>query len=433
MTTTHRHARLAGPAILCTLTFLLTAALANHAAAFTIRGTVVNGTTGEKNVAATVQLVNPSAGMAPVQEVQAAGGTFTMSGVDASAPLYIVRVDYQGVLYMQMVQPAGDGDVDVSIPIYETTTSWEGVHVVVPHVAASAHEDHLEIETMYEIHNHAEPARTIEGTDAQFLVYIPEDKIEITRSFVTFNEVPIDRFPVPTDEPGVYRIDYPIRPGETSIGISYSVPYTGRLYTLGYKLMTDIEKMTVYAVNPGMAVTSSTLNLGLGESVHDMTAYELSTLAKGSQIQLTFAGGQAISEPVGGGGTGSATSGSGGTSVVVLPPSAEGTSFLLMVIVLLALVAFVGIAAHGTVNPLDQAGQVRAYYDLLLKRMAKLDDLSGADMIPSDVYAAKRAELKTQLAALRYRLHAEKGGKGKKPGAHGHAAKVAGNERTSAS
>jgi hypothetical protein len=344
--------------------------------------------------------------------------------------MYIVRVDYQGVLYMEMLQPAGKNDVDVAITVYETTTSWDRVHVLVPHIAASAHEDHLQIEVQYEVHNHAEPARTIEGTDAQFRVYIPDDKIEITRSFVSFNEVPIDRFPVPTDDPGIYRIDYPIRPGDTTIGISYTVPYASRSYTLAYTLPTDIENLAIYAVNPHMSVTSKTLALGAGESVHDMTAYELTNLTKGTEFQLTFAGGDALSEPAAGGSEASAASG-GGSTVVILPPRGENASFMLMVIMLLALLAFVGLAAHGAVNPLNQAGQVKAYYNRLLARLAKLDDLNTAGMIAPDVYSAKRTELKTQLAALRYRLHTDKDGEGRK--ARAHAAKVAGNERTSAS
>jgi len=328
-----------------------------------------------------------------------------------------------------MVRPQGDKDVDVSIPVYEVTTSWEGVHVLVPHIAATAHEDHLQIEMQYDIHNHAEPARTIEGTDAQFRIYIPEDKIEITRSFVTFNEVPIDRFPVPTDDPGVYRIDYPIRPGETSVGISYTVPYKGKSYTIDHKLLSDVEDLVVYAVNPGMSASSKTLALGAGETVQGMKVYELTNLTKGSEFQLTFAGGDPIPADQG---AGSADAAGGGSTVVSLPPRGESTSFMLMVIVLLALLAFVGIAAHGAVNPLNQSKQVRAYYDLLLKRLAKLDDLNSAGMIAPDVYAAKRTELKTQLAALRYRLHTDKTRKGKKK-SQGEAASVAGNERTSAS
>lgn len=400
------------------------AAIAGSAAALTINGHVVNGTTGDENLSIGVTLLNPSAGMEPIAETQTVGGKFTFDGLDGDAPIYLLRVDYLDVLYTKMLRPSGSSAVDATISVYDTTSSWEGIHVLVPHIAAMVDDDHLEIEMLYQIHNHVDPPRTIASVDAQFLVYIPEDKIEILRSYVSHEEVPIDRFPVPADSPGVYRIDYPIRPGETSVGISYSVPYTGRSYSLSYKLTSDIENMTLYAVNPGMKFTSETLELGGGERVQGMMAYDVTGLTEGSPFQLTVSGGEPVSAAAGQGGHG------GQSSIVTLPVAAESVSLLVMVIVLLALLAFLGIATHGGTNPLDQDDQVRSYYNVLLKRMAKLDDLRETGMVAPDVYSAKRAELKTQIAALKYHLHTGKGAK-KRSSKAKRTPPVAGKERTS--
>jgi hypothetical protein len=401
------------------------AVLSGSAAALTINGRVVNGTTGDENLSIGVTLLNPSEGMEPVAEMQTVAGKFTFDGLDGDVPIYLLRVDYLDVLYTQMVRPSGSGAVDATVSVYDTTSSWEGIHVLVPHLAAMADPDNLEIETLYEIHNHVDPPRTITGMDAQLRIYIPEDKIEILRSFVSHEEVPIDRFPVPTDSPGVYRIDYPIRPGETKVGISYSVPYPNKTYSLSYKLNSDIEGMTLYAVNPGMKFTSETLELGNGESVQGMTAYDVTGLTKGSSFRLTISGGEPVS---------AATTGQGGgggqSSIVILPAGAENVSIMVMVIVLLALLAFLGIATHGETNPLGQEDQVRTYYNVLLKRMAKLDDLRETGMVAADVYSAKRAELKTQIAALMYHLHTGKGGK-KRSSRAKRTPPVAGKESTS--
>jgi hypothetical protein len=77
---------------------------------------------------------------------------------------------------------------------------------------------------------------------------------------------------------------------------------------------------------------------------------------------------------------------------------------MVMVVLLLALLAFVGVSQQGAHNPLDDPKQLRRWYELVLKRLAKLDDLHEAQTIPGEVYHIKRAELKNQLASLMLRL-----------------------------
>ncbi|MGD8869894.1 MAG: hypothetical protein PVI01_19910, partial [Gemmatimonadales bacterium] len=194
------------------------------APAATIHGTLVNGTTGER-IDGTVIVVNPAGGMTEETEVQAVDGEFTADGLDASAGLYLLRCDHAGVMYTQMVRFEGEDTAHANITVYDRAQSFEGIHVLVPHLAVAAVDGQLQFEVLYELHNHIEPAATVADLEDQFLVYLPEDRTEIIRSFVSYEDIPIDRFPVPTDAPGVYRIDYPIRPGDTQVNIAYSVPY----------------------------------------------------------------------------------------------------------------------------------------------------------------------------------------------------------------
>ena len=90
--------------------------------------------------------------------------------------------------------------------------------------------------------------------------------------------------------------------------------------------------------------------------------------------------------------------------VIATPNPMEEVSLIMMFIVLLALLAFMGITIHGGKSPLDQPSSLRAYYELLLRRLAKLDDLRHAEVVTADVHRAHREELKGQLAALLYRL-----------------------------
>jgi hypothetical protein len=392
--------------------------------ALTIHGTLVNGTTG-KPIDGTVKVVNPAGGMAQEKQVEAKDGSFTVENLDASAGIYLLRCDYAGVMYTETIRTSGEETLHATLTVYEQATSWDGIHVIVPHLAVAAIEGELQIEILYEIHNHVEPAGTIAEPDKQFLIYLPEDRVEIMRSFVAYGDIPIDRFPVPTDQPGIYRVDYPIRPGDTQVGISYTVPYSDSAYTVAYQLPYAIENMTIYAINANMGVSSGTLTLGPGESVHGMTAYSVSDVAAGTNFEVTFRGGDPITAAPGGGG--SPHGGSGAQPAIIeVPNRMENPSILLMVAILLLMLAVLGMSARGAISPLNQPDQLAAYYQVLLKRLARLDDLNEAGAVAHDVYKVKRAELKNQLASLQYHMQT---GKPRKRSRHREPS-VAGNERT---
>lgn len=404
-------------------------AIAPAVSALTLHGTVVNGTT-EKPVDGKVIVVNPAGGMMTEEQVQTQGGSFTVEDLDPEVDLYLLRFDYAGVMYTQPVQAGGQQTVHATITVYDTTTSWEGVHVLMPHLAAAATDGVLQVEALYEIHNHADPPATIADIDHQFVMYMPEDRIEILRSFVSHDEVPLDRFPVPTDEAGIYRVDYPIRPGETQVGLAYTVPYGDSTYTMSFTLPYPIEEMTVYAINDGMTVTSRTLTLGKSEAVHGMTAYALSDIPANTKIDLTFSGGGALPATAMGenpGGQGDQAS-TGTGAVISIPNRMENPSILLMVGVMLAMLAVIGFATRGTTSPIDKPERLNAYYQLLLKRLARLDDLNEAGAVAHDVYKAKRTELKNQLASLQYRMQAKK--KSSKRRSRHREPSVSGKERT---
>ena len=100
----NRHLRYASFACLA---IFLAAAIAVPADAFEIYGKIVNGTTGDKNVDTDVIIVNPSGGMAREQTVRATGGEFAVTGLDGDSPIYLVRVDYQGIAFTESVRPEG--------------------------------------------------------------------------------------------------------------------------------------------------------------------------------------------------------------------------------------------------------------------------------------------------------------------------------------
>jgi len=364
------------------------------ALALTIKGRVVNGTTGDRTVDTDVIIVKPSGGMAQETTVRTVNGEFEVTGLDDQAPVYLVRVDYDGVMYSEPVRPADGNVAEIVVMIYEATSSWDGVRVNVPHLVARRHSDHLEIEQLYEINNASTPARSVRGGDSSFLLPIPDDTIEITALYVTALGLPIERTPEPTDTPGLYRVNYPLRPGVTRIAVSYQVPYANDTYTLSSSLLYAIDELTLFNVDPTMEVQSSTTNFEVDDAAHGMIAMTATDLAKGSELTITFTGG-----------SGEVATQTGQPAIRLVPNAMEASSLILMLLILLALAAFTGIATYGSVDPLSRRENLDSWYNLLVKRLAKLDDLHAAQAIPSDAYRLRREELKTQLASLMVRIN----------------------------
>jgi len=367
--------------------------------AVTINGRIVNGTTGDTSVDATVIIVNPSGGMTQEQTVEAKDGRFT-ANIDGRAPIYLLRVDYNGVMYTSTVKPSERGSTDATVTIYEPTTSWDGVTVSAPHVTASRHGDHLSIERLYEISNDTDPPRALAGEAGMFHFTLPADLKSINSSYVSALGMPIERQPTETDVPGVYRMDYPLRPGLTRIGVSYTVPYSGDTYTLTEKLQYDLSELTIYGIDPDMLITAKGSEFVTREAAHDLVAYTANELARGTEIEIIFTGGsgESVLDDAQG-----EMSGTGSGVVSVRMADSENISLIVMLSVLLILTALVGVSA-ATPDPLGQPERVRAHYEMLVKRLAKLDDMAQADMISNEVYRVKREELKGQLASLINRI-----------------------------
>lgn len=373
-------------------TFSVVLGFTTSAHAFTIRGNVVNGTTGEIPKSAKVIVVNPAGGMLQEREVEAQDGRFEIAGLDPQAPIYLLRVDYDGVPYNLPVRVDG-ADHDVTINIYESTSSWDGIRVTAPHLAASWQGAFLSIEQLFEISNESSPPRTATGEQGFFNLFLPADMESLTACFVTSFGVPVDRTPIPTDVPGTYRVEYPIRPGLTRVGVSYKVPYASGNYTLNANVLYDLEHVFVFAVDPEMKITSTSNTLQPEEPVHGMTAYSIHGVPKGSVLSVAFEGG-------------TSQDAAAGQEVMVVPNDAHRVALYAMVALLLALVGVVGVTQRGA-SPLTDAKVLRDHYDLLVKRIARLDDLHAAEAVSHDAHRAAREELTTRLGALAMRMRAQ--------------------------
>jgi hypothetical protein len=379
--------------------------LAPAAHAFTLSGTIKNGTTGAVNLNLKVVAIQPSAGMKEVGATDAKNGAFVLENMPDAAPMVMLKVEYAGITYNTTV-PVTGGNQNVAVEVFEPTKSWDGVNVIVPHLAVTRRGDALFVEQLYEITNESSPPKTV----GAFEMWLPSDMDSIQDCYVISGEVPLKRVPTPTDTKDVYTIDYPIRPGMTRIGISYALPYKDNMYTMRARYPVPVAHMMVFAVDSSMQVTTTSHEFVSTQSVHGMSAYALHGMEKGQELILNFVGGNPdfAGLNVEDDGHNHAAEGTP-DNIRVAPTDDYKISIFVMITVLLVLTGIVGMALRDRHDPLSDAKVLRAHYDLLVARLAKLDDLHAANTIPSDAYRATREELVGRLAALAMQLRAHGG------------------------
>jgi hypothetical protein len=374
--------------VFCCLT--LTAISADSA---TVTGTVKNGTTGKYQTDAEVSLVNPAAGMKTEKTTRAADGRYSFENVDPG--MYLVQSSYQGVTYRYSVQVAGNGRMDVDVTVYDATEDWSGIRVVVPHFTATRQGDHLTIERVYDIYNESSPPVTAAGENGYFRFPVPGDMHEFHALYASYEGIPIERQPVETADKSALRVDFPIRPGLTRIAMSYEVGYQDSAYLLNEVLLYDIDQFTVFATDPDMSISSPSHTMREGDGTHSAVSWVIENLKKGETLSIQFTGG-----------TVKQASASGAQPVVsTVPNNTEGLSILMMTILGLALLAFVAVASREQSDIGARVKQLEEHRQLLVRRMARLDDVHESGAIPGAAYQTKRMELKNQVASVVLQLN----------------------------
>lgn len=372
------------------------------AVAFEIHGSVTNGTTGKPIGMTHIKVVDPRHGMATKDEIKTdANGSFIAKNLDDKISIFLLQVDYQGVTYTEMVRPEGSPHVDMQINVYETTPDWDQIRVSIPHLMIRRSDDTLSIDRIFTVINNTDPPKTISGEDAGFNLFLPEERLRITTLFVTSLGIPISVHPHPTDTPGIYKISYPFKPGETRVGASFDVAYADSQYTYKEPLQYDINKLIIMAEDPTLAITSEALELGEEGELRGSKAYQIAALQKGSLLEFTARGGQRRASPPAP--TGHQTGGSG-HQIVILDSPVMNASVIIIAGFVLLLVLVTVLAAKSPVEAPAAGAILVTQRDNLFDQIAKLDDLFATGTVSDQLYKLKRGELMDSLARVIYQI-----------------------------
>ncbi len=189
-----------------------------------VDGTVVNATTGKPQASVIVSLLQPgSQGMQTLASVKSgAEGKFAIDKDVPPGPA-ILQAIYQGATYNLILTP-GSPTAGVRLKVYDSTAK-AGVARVSQHmILIEPNRKSLDISETFLIEN--ESTTTFQDpVNGSVQFYLPEAAGGNVN--VTINSpggMPIQRPAEKTKEKDVYKIPYPVKPGESRFDVSYSLP-----------------------------------------------------------------------------------------------------------------------------------------------------------------------------------------------------------------
>ena len=252
------------------LSLSLTGILAAAAHAGTLSGTVINRTTGKATPNIDLTILSPTQGMRELGSSKSdAQGRFTI-GNDAigTAPV-LVRATYHDVSYNTFAPP---GRPEVEVEIYELSKDIKTVSIANHIIIFQPGNDKLIGAEEYVVRNASQPPQAYFRSEGNFEFVIPEKAMLQQVSTVNATGMSVQQASIDKGK-GHIAIAYPFRPGDTSIRLSYEMPYSASATSL--KLSAVYPGVnTLVVVPPGVTVTGDGLTAAGQEQGMFLFAHE---------------------------------------------------------------------------------------------------------------------------------------------------------------
>ena len=218
-----------------------------------VDGVVVNQTTGKPQAGATVTLYKVSAeGPTSLESVKsAADGKFTINQEPAAGVPHLLQAAFDGVTYNKMLPP-GMPSTGLMVNVYNSTPQRSAVKITQHMILLEPSATELSVKESFFYKNDGKTTWN-DSTRGNLRFEIPAG----SRGNVEVNAtapqgMPIRRAPEKTDEPGVMKVDFPVKPGETRIDLSYKVDFKSPGKFSGRSL--EKAESTMMAIPAGVEV-----------------------------------------------------------------------------------------------------------------------------------------------------------------------------------
>ncbi len=296
--TTHRAKRLS-LMILCSFLSTVPAQRIEAQSVGSIRADIVNGTTGAPGRADVVTLYDLAAGMEAVAFLENLEGSFTLEDIEVKRSAFLLQATYAGVNYSQTVSFAGGNIVEATVTVYDVTDEWKDIEIRSARFLFRRDHDKMKVDKLYVVENKTEPKRTFYGPEGTLRFQLPPG-IETPQSVSASHEsgMPIPQTSMPLSDGTGYATDTALKPGATDIAISYEVDYGSENFVFEDKTFVQTSELIALVAPADIEVDAKGRGwreLGL-EPQGRFSVYQMTNVAAGTPIQMTFSGGSEHAE-----------------------------------------------------------------------------------------------------------------------------------------
>jgi hypothetical protein len=254
------------------------------AEAGTVRGTVVNGTTGKVAAGVDLVLIQLQGGMQEVAHSKSgAQGEFTFEHSGLGAQPMLVRAVYHGINFNHAVPP---GTSTAQVDIYEPSKDAKTINVPSHVVIFQPNGATLIVGEEYQIENKSQPPQAYFRSEGSFDFALPE-KGQLQQvaaagpAGMPVVQVPIDK------KNNHYSIAFAFRPGENSVRYSYELPYAGNTAKVNIPTIYPGGRLVVVAP-PSVQISGD--GLAPGGQEQGMNLYGRQDVPAGTLVAVSVSG-----------------------------------------------------------------------------------------------------------------------------------------------
>jgi hypothetical protein len=190
-----------------------------------IDGVVIDGTTGQPKPAVTVHLVQPgSGGMQTLSSVESdRDGKFKIDHDAPRGAVALLQALHQGATYNLVLQPGAPAS-GLRLTIYDSTAKLGTAKVAQHVVMVQPTADRIRIGETLLLENSTR-LTFLDAVKGSIQFYVPSSLIgELDCTVKAPDGVPITRAVEKTARADIYKVNYPLKPGETQFDLTYTVP-----------------------------------------------------------------------------------------------------------------------------------------------------------------------------------------------------------------
>jgi hypothetical protein len=190
-----------------------------------IDGTVVNGSTGKPQSGVTITLVKPGAqGMQTIgTTVSDAAGHFLFEKDQPGGGPQLLQASYHGVNYNKLMTP-NIPTSNVQLDVFEATKSAAVAKVAQHMMLVEPSASNIAVSENLIIQNDSTQTYSNPSVGSIRFYLPPQADGQVRVQVQGPQGMPLPRAAERTETDGIYKVDYPIKPGETQFEVDYVLP-----------------------------------------------------------------------------------------------------------------------------------------------------------------------------------------------------------------